>query len=416
MTIAAQDSSEQLEAITAVIEPRVWFLSAEELAATRVKLSALTRRADKRGFSGQIDLSAQPATRRFSVVAGGPTVTVHGFEVTITGAAPCYAGWRFVAAVDAVGEEVVVRYPPGREVALDHGSLRAGVCDHCHTARSRRTTVLVQHEETGELKQVGRSCLKDFLGWSTLPVFIDDADVEERLGLGLCSGRTGEVDLTSVVVFAWAVVAAYGWTPASAASDRRPSTRDLVGEVVLDGRHADEVMDAVSPHLAEAEEMAPRILADLTAAFTGSSGYEANVAVLLRAGMVDPRRHLGLAVSMVSAWQRLQEGERQKAIAAASAPVRRHVGTVGEKVTLTGTVTTRMMVDGFHWSSPDNVLLILDCGEHLVKVVTAAGWAYDVKQGEVVTVTGTVKAHAEYREVPQTVLTRPRLCADGQAR
>lgn len=263
-------------------EPRRWFLSPDELTATRTKLAAVAKRAARKGFAGRIALDAQPATRSHTPTPGGPTVTVHGFEVTITGEPPCYGGWRFLAAVDTVGDGVVIRYPPGRTTAIDHTGLTPGCCDHCHTTRTRRTTVLVQNEGTGEVRQVGRSCLKDFLGWSTLPVFLDDAAVEEQLGLGRSSGRSGPLDLASVLTLAGAVVAAYGWTPKNTAgSEHRPSTRNLVAEVLDNGRNAASVLERIAPHLEEGERLAPRIIADLTAAFTATSGYQANLAAIL---------------------------------------------------------------------------------------------------------------------------------------
>lgn len=209
-----------------------------------------------------------------------------------------------------------------------------------------------------------------------------------------------------MLTLAGAVVAAYGWTPKNTAgSEHRPSTRNLVAEVLDNGRNAASVLERIAPHLEEGERLAPRIIADLTAAFTATSGYQANLAAILRSGQVD-RHHLGLAVSAIAAWQRLQASADQPA---AVEPVRSHVGTVGEQVTLTGRVTTTLRVDGYHCNSPDSVLLILDCGPHVAKLVTAAAWAYDVERGDVLSVTGRVKAHATYRDVPQTVLVRPRL-------
>jgi hypothetical protein len=38
------------------------------------------------------------------------------------------------------------------------------VCDHCGLIRSRKDTYLVYNNETGEIKQVGRTCLRDYTG------------------------------------------------------------------------------------------------------------------------------------------------------------------------------------------------------------------------------------------------------------
>ena len=386
--------------------PPLWFLSAEELAATRAKLATITGRAARKGFTGSIDLVAAPATRTQPVPGGFP-VTVHGFDVTISGQAPRYAGWRFVASVDAVDGGTILRYPPGREAAVRNTDVVAGHCDHCHTRRARRRTMLIAHDDTGQLLQVGTSCLKDFLGHHLTPVFMTTDDVRAELGKGL-SGTPTAWDLTSVLTYAWAAVQALGWTPASAEPGRTP-TRDVVRQVLTQQRAAGQLLAVLSPHLAEGRRLAPRIIDTLLTGLTGESGYEANLTAVLRGQAVDAR-HLGLAVSAIPAHQRLLDQRQantadQDTVAAACVD---HVGVVGDKITLAGTVRTAIRVDGYTYHSPDSILIILDCGTAVAKMTTAASWAYQVKVGDPLRVTGTVKAHTVWNGVKQTVLTRPK--------
>lgn len=385
--------------------PPVWFLSAEELAATRAKLATIIGRAARKGFTGSIDLVAVAATRT-QPVSGGFPVTVHGFAVTISGEAPRYAGWRFVASVDAVDGGTILRYPPGRDAAFRNTDVVAGHCDHCHTRRARRRTMLLAHDDTGQLLQVGTSCLKDFLGHHLSPVFLAADDVRAELGKGLSATPTAW-DLTSVLTYAWAAVQALGWTPASASEPGRTPTRDVVRQVLTQQRAADRLLVELAPHLAEGRRLAPRIIDTLVTGLSGESGYEANLTAVLRGEAVDAR-HLGLAVSAIAAHQRLLEQRQadtahQDAVAAAD-----HVGVVGDKITLTGTVHNLIRVDGYTYHSPDSILLILDCGTAVAKMTTAASWAYQVKVGDPLTVTGTVKAHSVWNGVKQTVLTRPK--------
>src|ERR1019366_7113590 len=64
--------------------------------------------------------------------------------------------------------------------------------------------------------------------------------------------------------------------------------------------------------------------------------------------------------------------------------------------------------DGYTYHSPDSILLILDCGTAVAKMTTAAAWAYQVKVGDPLRVTGTVKAHTGGNGAKRTVLTRPK--------
>lgn len=83
-----------------------------------------------------------------------------------------------------------------------------------------------------------------------------------------------------------------------------------------------------------------------------------------------------------------------------------HFGEIGEKVTLTGAVRAATRVNGFTPHSPDRVLIVIDAGIAVAKLVTSARWAYAVERGDHITVTGTVKAHTEWRGTRQTVLFR----------
>jgi len=389
----------------AAVGPRVWFLNADEVAATRAKLASLQARAAKKGFTGQVDLKAVPATRTYQSPGGLP-VTEHGFDVTITGEPPRYAGWRFVAAVDSVDGGTVLRYPPGAEATVANDQVRAGECDHCRTHRARRSTVLIAHEDTGQLLQVGRSCLKDFLGHSTLPVLLTLDDVTANFDRSHTSAATSW-DTASVLAYAWAAVETFGWTPASASEYGRLPTRDVVRLALTGGRGADDIRTALAPHIAEATTRASQVRDELLASLTSTAGYEANLVAILRGEAVDTR-HLGLAVSAITAHQRLQaDRQRVQARERAAATVD-HAGAIGDKVTLSGTVTTALRVDGYTYRSPDQVMLVVDCGTAAAKMTTSAAWAYQVKVGDPLTVTGTVKAHSEWQGIKQTVLTRPK--------
>ncbi len=385
--------------------PFVWFLSAEEFAATQAKLDRILTRAQRKGFSGDVSLDVRPATRTHAMPHGLPPVIEAGFEVSITGSPPRYAGWVFLAAVDAApGGGVVVRYPPGAETEIANESLTPGVCDHCHTNRARRSTLLVRNDSTGEIRQVGSTCARDFLGWDTTPVLLDTDTLRNQLNAGGSAGTPSAWATVCVITYAWAAVKAFGWTPASAVGTRTTPTRDVVRTVLTGGRGSVDLLSVMAPHLPEAEHRALGLIADLLHGLTGESGYEANLTAVLRGDWVTAK-HLGLAVSAVPAWERHHQQAPEHPDA--PRPTVDYAGEIGDKITLTGVVRTALRVDGFTRHSPDNVLLVLDTGTTIAKMTTAATWAHDVRKGDTLTLTGTVKAHTEWRGTKQTVLVRP---------
>ncbi len=412
---------------------RDWFLSAEELAATRAKIAKLQRRAQAKGFTGTLELVAEPATRSHTPAIGAALPIVeHGYQVSITGEPPSYQGWRFLAAVDVVGTRqpapitreddrddadlvaggeprfklpdqpagVVLRFSPGADARVDASVVRPGECDHCSTARHRSATYLIENDDTGTIKQVGKNCLKDFLGHSTMPVFLDRDAVEDRLAT---SHQPSAWDIESVLTYAWAVIETHGWRPASAAF---ASTKDMVVDAMLGTSRGVDMLDSIAPKLPEGRDMAARVVADLTTKLDPDRPYEANLLAILRGGVVNRRKHLGLAVSAINAWRRLDLAPAETT--PAESRTISYAGTVGDKLTLTGTVTVVAAIDGYHYHSPQQRLLVIDCGEHVAKTITSAAWAYTVERGETLTVQGTVKAHHDYQGVAQTVLTRPK--------
>lgn len=89
-----------------------------------------------------------------------------------------------------------------------------------------------------------------------------------------------------------------------------------------------------------------------------------------------------------------------------------HVGTVGEKITITGTVKVAKAIDTQFGLS--RLLIVADADGNLIKAFTTAQFVWDVEVGDELTLTVTVKAHEVYEGVKQTVITRPKLVEHKQ--
>lgn len=106
-------------------------------------------------------------------------IPFHEVDFTIEGQPPRYAGWEFLAVIEHLqtpeGEAALVKKSPyGPQTEIDPVfRTRLATCDHCGTKRYRKQTVLLQHE-AGEIKQVGTTCLKDFLGHGFPLTMVED--------------------------------------------------------------------------------------------------------------------------------------------------------------------------------------------------------------------------------------------------
>lgn len=397
-----------------------------EFAATVAKVAKINDRARKRGFTGRLEVhGARKVVKNAGRPPAFPNLPVNAevvvYETTIDGEAPCYEGWEFLAALDSLttsdgGTEWVVRCAPGvTDESVDRAKLRPGSCDHCNTDRAnRRKLYLVRSTETGVVRQVGATCIKDFLGWHAMPVFIGTDDVIDS---DHSAGGGGQPAFTPrfVVVVALAAVAAFGWVPRSRAQydPRATSTANtmmpyLIGPASGEAGKADrEVIAAIEPHIAAAEAQADEVIDTVLAQFADATyGYEANLRSALRAEHIEFGQ-LGITASVVPAYERII-GKRAEQQAKPKETEPEYLGEVGEKVEFTGIVTTAMTVDGYAYNSTQN-LIVITTDTALVKFYSAAAWTYKVKLGDTVTVAATIKKLDIWNEKKQTVIVRPKL-------
>jgi hypothetical protein len=79
---------------------------------------------------------------------------------------PNIDGWELVAVLDIYStenaSEVMVSAVPDMIVPDEYKNLDRISCDHCGHNRYRKKSILIRNIETGEHKQVGSTCVKDF--------------------------------------------------------------------------------------------------------------------------------------------------------------------------------------------------------------------------------------------------------------
>lgn len=82
--------------------------------------------------------------------------------VTVDGPSPIINGWSIQLMIDHTNDENIVTRVG--MVSSDGWFDAKADCQHCEYNRRRNFTYLLRNEKTEELKQVGKTCLKDFTG------------------------------------------------------------------------------------------------------------------------------------------------------------------------------------------------------------------------------------------------------------
>lgn len=334
--------------------------------------------------------------------------------VEVEGKAPKLQGWSFVAKVEPHEAGNIVKLLPGETWLPDRFYTSAMDCDHCKKARRRNEVFVVKHEDGGTYWQIGRQCLADFLGGKSPETLASMAewDIESGAIFGEAEGYGGgtryrEDDTLSFLAMVAAVTRRTGFVSRSKARDTfAQATADEAWGICTDPK---EAADFSKHYLQEGEKLvdeqdivkATKALAwvrdELEA---GENNYLRNLKVACASDSVD-YRGAGIVASAISAYIRATEVKAEQA-----APiVRSYVGTVGEKLTVKVKIVSIREFPSDYGYNQVRVLFRME--DEKGNVIT--WWTsdtYGMEEGQEVTITGKVKQHETYKDIPQTVLTR----------
>jgi hypothetical protein len=342
-------------------------------------------------------------------------------EVSFSGDPAKVAGWEFVGTIQHVqtdlGASNILRSIPGRPEIPEIFRTVSPHCGHCVKNRVRKDTFVLHMD--GNFKQVGRNCLRDFLGHDpSMALMLMDMIREINAGEE-GSGWKRAAQPMDVVLMAAAIANAVGFSKDNAgwAFWYLFPCKEL-HEAIRQGK-----MPKIRPTDADLE-LAEKA-ADWVRLSSHTSSFLANInsALSMKAATDREAKLLAWAVGAY-----LKEHEKMK-LAATKAQLAReaalkrkeelkdakHVGQIGERLkdTLTLLQTRKCGQGGYRG---DETL-------YLHKFQTSAGdivtWfttsIVDLEEGQSAEFKFTVKEHKQYEGVPETAVTRVSPVASQQA-
>jgi hypothetical protein len=377
-------------------QDQVFSIPAVNMGYLQDRLAKINKKAKKIG--------CQP----LSLVTVAKTETETGdvnYAVMIEGEPVKVPGYTFVARldhnVDESGSTNLVYAMPGERINTKWASSAAD-CGHCGWKRNRKDTFILRKEDTDELIQVGRTCVKDFIGHDGLRAakiaelvrnLADELRGSSGLGNNLPNDRR-TIDVESYLAHVAQVVRERGWVSRGRAYESmEQSSADLAisGMFALPRYYVKPSAEDVA-FAYQALEWASQMDPD-------SSNYAFNVVQITKLDWIDFKA-TGVAASIVGTYQNHLERET-KAAARREAGDSEHVGTVGSRVDLAVKVTGVRVVEGYY--GPSTMVRML-AGANVL--VTFASGQFHPEVDDVIHIRGTVKKHQEYQGTKQTVLNR----------
>jgi len=366
--------------------------------------------------------------------------------------------WEILGVVDH--EEGLIISAPNQQVPYNlvpknlHDSSN---CDHCHTKRYRTKTIFVKNKDTDEIKRVGGSCIRYYLGYDYEKIlkiitelnifrnFFGDAgggwgDDEWFDGYG---GRRYDpedeiIDVKEIVKYFFWFVINKGYTSKSAADrwnekvgyegKQKESTSHMVADYIRYisvpplggfGKDAKEAMERWEKERKQYEkilENAPTEYFDIMKDFVEENYKENNFLLNSRnffnAGGIKIK-HVRYIVSACSMYwgKKLSEDRRNEKTKEFKKST--FVGDVGEKEKLEN--LTIQNISGFEGSFGwTNIYRLTDekgniytkFGTINPRFINDDSPVTDISKGAVVSFTAEIKKHDTYKDIKQTVLGR----------
>lgn len=343
----------------------------------------------------------------------GKKITTRFVIVDVEGIAKVN-GWKFVAEVQFTENGNIINKAVDDIEVPERYYHSKPICEHCQQNRVRKNACIVYNEETGEFKQVGKSCLRDFTGG------MDAEGVAAYTALfeTLIKGETPYqgvsfkhyVKTKEYLLYAIETINHFGYVKADFIGGK--TTKDRVAEYygVDHGQYSSYWLTKVRLEI-EAEmhkigfkfdkpeniDKAEKALAWI-AEQEEDNNYIHNLKTVCSLERI-PAENTGILVSLMPTYDKTMEIIERIRKAKEMDKKSRWQGEIGKRIT--ATIENYKLITSWYTQFGTT---------YIYKFVDTDGNVYTWKtakeiDGEIKSITGTVKSHNEYREIKQTELT-----------
>lgn len=324
--------------------------------------------------------------------------------------------WEFIAELEHTENGNIITGVAGVEVPERYYTSKP-MCEHCNSKRFRKNTYIVRNKQTGEFKQVGKSCLKDFTHGMSAEAVTQYMSLFDTL----IEGETPEpgcafqryVSTKEYLLYVAETIRHFGYTRSSDegistasqaidfydAAHGRAVTKEYLQDLIdkmesvnfdIDNQSSVELVSNALVWISEQEE---------------NNNYIHNLKTACSLEYV--KGNFGLYASLFPAYDRdLERTAKRKAVQSVEQSSE-FVGEISDRIT----VKIQSVKCVTSWETDFGITRIY-------KLIGADGNVYTWKTGKYLddttnemSITGTAKAHTEFRGIKQTELTRCRVAA-----
>lgn len=370
-------------------------INANDIDLVKKCIKSINRKAEKCGCAPVVASFSKPYATSVRVckvdhasntVYTKSTITVEAVDVRIDNEIIKNDGWTVEAHLEHLEGGNVVTLIGAKVINPSWVDLPAK-CDHCNTNHRRSKTYIVS--KSGEEKQVGSSCLKEYTGIDPALALkfaaLHDMVLDDEINAGCIQGRyTVAHDIKTVVANAIDIIANYGYVKSAEPDSTKSKLFEMVDNETL---------------TENARIKAQAIITWLQANdFTGDSLLTNCKALAIN--QYCKSSHFGYLAYLPVAYDKAMKKAKTDASKAEQTSMSEHYGAVGEKINvsisdaklITSYETQFGYTFVYQFISDSNIFIWYASRSQNIEKITS--------------LQGTIKCYKEYNSAKQTVLTR----------
>ena len=374
-------------------------------ACNMAKIEKIVARMTKKGIKARLDVTREAVktvpvkriTEERKVKNTGIKEPVSVVDFTLDVANANLGKWELLGTKERLGDNAIYRGNiPNEYKNADFG------CNHCNTRRRRNKVAIIRHIDSGETKQVGYTCLSDFIGrelgaFGALIKGIDAIYLQVNY-FGDCeyTSRNYYYNVNQFLQIAYNCIVKYGYVKNNSVTEVTTTER------ILEAYRA-ENNDYVNP--AKVDTDLVNKIKDAYGIWTKNhvSDFTHNVCAILEQTCV--KRIYANYMYFIPTFyvNKIRwDARRARAEQAKKELNNEYAGAVGDKITTDATVECVTGFDGQYGYM--YVYNFKDVHGHMLVWFTSK--ELEVNEGDKIRISGTIKKLNEYKGIKQTVLTR----------
>lgn len=329
-------------------------------------------------------------------------------HVTFTGDIPKIEGWEFLARIDhnndRTGASNLIYTAPDKELPAEYRSNPAD-CDHCVKTRKRRDTFILRNTASGELKQIGRTCIKDFIGHDPKHILMmfeylrrAATLTKEYTDIPTDMNNHRFINLQIFLGFVARAIRKNGWTSKSVAHEN--------GSISTCSYALDDMFPANRASIYEVKptdddkDVASAAIQHVLGLDKDKNDYIHNIVTIAETGYVDWKA-TGYAASIVRVYQNYLERLKEESNRVDTSNSK-HVGERKERLELSVRIIFKRIFNGYYGTTTI-IKMFSDDGDVFVTFSTGN---FNPNMDDILKIRGTVKDHQSYKGESQTILNR----------